>query len=363
MEKSTNRPSSPVSRLLSAVHRLALNKGLVIPAHPLALKEDRSLDEEAQRRLTRYYLESGVGGIAVGVHTTQFEIRNPKHRMFERVLELASDEVNNWEGQPVIRIAGVCGPVEQAVEEAQIARELQYDMVLLSPGGLKGLSEDELLYRAERVGKVLPLFGFYLQPAVGGMVLSEYFWRAFSELESVYAIKIAPFNRYQTQDVVRAVCLSSRCDEIALYTGNDDNIVIDLLTTFEFDTPRGIVRKEIVGGLLGHWAVWTSKAVELLQQIHLIKSSTSFLPHQLLTDAVKITDANAAFFDAANQFKGCIAGIHEVLRRQGLMQGIWCLDPEEGLSEGQLEEIERIYREYPDLNDDGFVQTFLHEKY
>ncbi|MDQ0338574.1 dihydrodipicolinate synthase/N-acetylneuraminate lyase [Caldalkalibacillus uzonensis] len=337
-----------------------MHEGTVIPAHPLALNEWRELDERRQRALTRYYIASGAGGIAIGVHTTQFEIRDSKINLFEDVLRLAAEEVNEANlSRPFIKVAGICGPTKQALKEAALAASLGYDLGLLSMGGLEHLSEEDLLKRTESVAEVIPVFGFYLQPSVGGRVFSYDFWQKFVEIPGVMAIKIAPFNRYQTIDVVRAVCHSSRRDEIALYTGNDDNIVIDLLTTYRFQVNGKTVEKQIVGGLLGHWAVWTKKAVELFQEIKNIRNAHKQIPAALLQRAVEITDANAALFDAANQFKGCIAGIHEVLRRQGLLEGIWCLNPKETLSPGQKEEIERIYREYPHLHDDDFVRKNL----
>lgn len=346
--------------MLTAEKRELLLRGTVIPAHPLALQKDRTLDVYHQRLLTRYYLAAGVGGLAVGVHTTQFAIRNPAINLFESVLSLAAEEVAKAKlERPVLKIAGVTGPTEQACQEASLAKQLGYDLVLLSTNGLGDWSEAALLERARAVGEVLPLFGFYLQPAVGGRVLSRNFWEAFAEIEAVLAIKIAPFNRYQTIDVVQAVSASSRHADIALYTGNDDTIVLDLLSTFEFETSQGRVRKDIVGGLLGHWAVWTHQAVQLLNRIHALKANDEHISNQWLTEALQVTDANAAFFDAANQFKGCIAGLHEVLRRQGLMQGIWCLDPHESLSPGQMEEIDRVYKAYPHLHDDAFVKQFL----
>ena len=346
--------------MLTSDKRELLLRGTVIPAHPLALNEDRSLDEFHQRLLTRYYLAAGVGGLAVGVHTTQFAIRDPAIDLFGQVLALAAEEVKQAElERPILKIAGVTGSTNQACQEAELAKQLGYDLVLLSSNGLGDWSEEALLERAKAVGEIMPIFGFYLQPAVGGRVLSRSFWEAFAELESVLAIKIAPFNRYQTLDVVQAVCASSRHAEIALYTGNDDNIVLDLLSTFECKTEQGLIRKDIVGGLLGHWAVWARQAVLLLDRIHAQKHSGESMATQWLTEALQVTDANAAFFDAANQFKGCIAGLHEVLRRQGLMQGIWCLDPDEGLSPGQLQEIDRVYASYPHLHDDAFVQDFL----
>jgi hypothetical protein len=333
-----------------------LFEGTVIPAHPLALDENRQLDEFHQRLLTRYYIESGVGGIAVGVHTTQFEIREPKYNLFEKVLNLASSEVDRIPlKKPFIKVAGICGPTDQAIKEARIANDLGYHLGLLSINGLGAWSEEELLDRARAIGEHIPLFGFYLQSSVGGKVLSEGFWKEFSEIPSVHAIKIAPFNRYQSLEVVRAVCNSSRKEQIALYTGNDDNIVNDLLTTYEIKTDQGTVQKNIVGGLLGHWSVWAQKAVDLLEEIKKTKKSSDSLSREWLTKNIDVTDSNAAFFDSKNNFNGCIAGLHEVLRRQGLLQGIWCLNPDEGLSAGQLEEIDRVYSNYPGLNDDDFV--------
>ncbi|XOV92247.1 MAG: dihydrodipicolinate synthase family protein [Bacteroidota bacterium] len=336
-----------------------LHQGIVIPAHPLALDSHRKLDVFHQKLLTKYYLASGAGGVAVGVHTTQFAIRDPQFSLYEKVLGLAAEVVKREDlNRPFIKVAGVSGPTNQAIDEAEIARNLGYEIVLLSMNGLSDWSEEMLLERARKVGETMPLFGFYLQPAVGGKVLSEDFWKNFAEIPSVCAIKMAPFNRYQTLDVVRAVCSSKRNEDIALYTGNDDNILNDLLTTYQIETAGGIVEKDIVGGLLGHWAVWTHKAVQLLDNVKQLKKSNSF-SRELLLQNIRITDSNAAFFDAKNNFKGCIAGLHEVLRRQGLMEGIWCLDPEEALSPGQMAEIDRVYKEYPELNDDEFVKANL----
>jgi dihydrodipicolinate synthase/N-acetylneuraminate lyase len=320
--------------------RERLREGAVIPAHPLALTAERKLDERRQRALTRYYLAAGAGGVAVGVHTTQFEIRSCG--LLGPVLELAIDELR---GSDAIRIAGIVGQTAQAVKEAELAAGLGYHAGLLSLGAMAAASTAELLDHARAVAAVMPLFGFYLQPAAGGRILPYEFWRGFAEIDNVAAIKIAPFNRYQTIDVVRAVAESGR--DIALYTGNDDNILLDLLTPFRF----GDKTLRIAGGLLGHWAVWTRRAVELLEQRFALRDS--------LTLAIEITDSNAAFFDAANGFHGCIAGIHEVLRRQGLLAGRWCLDPREELSPGQMEEIDRVYQAYPHLNDDQFVRENL----
>jgi dihydrodipicolinate synthase/N-acetylneuraminate lyase len=324
--------------------RERLFQGLVIPAHPLALNAQRKLDERRQRLLSRYYLASGAGGLAVGVHTTQFAIREVG--LFRPVLQLAREEM---QASDVVAIAGVVGPLKQAVAEAEIARELGYQAILLSPGGLTNFSIDALIERARAVAGVLPVMGFYLQPSVGGRLLPYEFWRRFAEIENVVAIKMAPFNRYQTIDVMRAVADSGRAADIAMYTGNDDNIVADLITEYRF----GDVKLRIVGGLLGHWAVWTRAAVRMLERV---KTSTA---SDLLTLNVQVTDCNAAFFDVANNFHGCIAGIHEVLRRQGLLEGRWCLDPHEDLSPGQMQEIDRVYAAYPHLNDDDFVMDFL----
>lgn len=324
--------------------RAELARGLAIPAHPLALDAERRLDERRQRALSRYYLAAGVGGLAVGVHTTQFAIRDPRVGLFEPVLALAAEEMNRAD-RPVVRIAGICGERAQAEREAGLARALGYHAGLLSLAALREPTEDELLAHASAVGEILPLIGFYLQPAVGGRVLSYAFWRRFAEIPAVVAIKIAPFNRYQTIDVVRAVIEAGRND-LALYTGNDDNIVADLLTAYRF----GGRERRIVGGLLGHWAVWTRRAVELQERCRQAAPSA-----ELLRLGIEVTDANAAFFDAANGFRGCIAGLHEILRRQGLLAGTWCLDPAETLSPGQAEEIERVCRAYPHLSDDEFV--------
>jgi len=329
--------------------REKLLSGLVIPAHPLALNSNRKLDERRQRALTRYYLAAGAGGIAVGVHTTQFAIRDPKFGLLEPVLRLAMEESRSSE---IVKIAGVCGKREQALAESQLAKVSGYDAILLSLAALNNETIPELLEHARTMASVIPVMGFYLQPAVGGRCLPYEFWRKFVEIENVVSIKIAPFNRYQTVDVVRALAESGRAHEVALYTGNDDNILNDLLTPFAF----GNQRIRITGGLLGHWAVWTKTAVSHLA---LVKNNSDTIPREQLTLAQQITDANAAIFDPAHQFRGCIPGIHEILRRQGLLEGRWCLDPNEELSPGQMEEIDRVCRSYPHLQDDAFVQEHL----
>lgn len=337
---------------------MSLRRGLVIPACPLALNAQRRFDERRQRALIRYYLDAGVGGLAVGVHTTQFAIRAPQHGLFRPVLQLAAEEMTRAErrgADPVLRIAGVCGPLSQAMAEAELVREWGYHTALLSLGALPDATEAELLEHCRRVADVLPVIGFYLQPAVGGRVLLHSFWRRLAELDNVVAIKIAPFNRYQTLDVVRAVVESGR-DDLALYTGNDDNIILDLLTPFRFQNCHAKVERRMVGGLLGQWAVWTRKAVELVEECHRLAGGSSPVPAELLRLHIELTDANAAIFDAANGFAGCIAGVHEVLRRQGLLEGVWCLDPGETLSPGQAEEIDRVCAAYPHLTDDAFVR-------
>ena len=324
-----------------------LEAGLVIPAHPLALTKDNQLDEETQRNITRHYLASGAGGVAVGVHTTQFEIRSPEHQLFKPVLSCVIDEVKKH-SQEILCIAGICGGTKQAVEEAKTAKELGYDLGLLSFGGLDDWTEEELIEHAKEVGKQIPLFGFYLQPAVGGRDLSYDFWAAFANIPAVTAIKVAPFNRYKTLDVVRAVCHSKRRDSISLYTGNDDHIISDLLESYTVDVNGTKVTKQFAGGLLGQWAVGTKAAVDFLKAIHSHRASGT-IPRELLTLNTRLTDVNAALFDAKNQFKGSIAGIHYVLAKQGIMKHTHCLSDHEVLSSGQAEAIDRVMAEHADL--------------
>ena len=343
--------------------RETLNRGVAIPAHPLALTASRVLDERRQRALSRYYIAAGAGGLAVGVHTTQFEIRDKNVGLFKPVLGIAKEEMDRADekrAEKLIRIGGVCGQTTQAVVEATLLRDLGYHAALLSLAALKSATEDEAIAHCREVAKVIPLVGFYLQPAVGGRLLPYSFWRRFAEIDNVVAIKIAPFNRYQTLDVVRAVADSGR-EDIALYTGNDDNIVLDLITPYRMNVCNNFVERRIVGGLLGHWSVWTQKAVELLNNCHAITSNKEQVTKNSLRLSVEVTDSNAAFFDAANAFKGCIAGLHEVLRRQGLLEGIWCLNPNETLGPGQMQEIDRVYAAYPHLNDDDFVAAHRDE--
>jgi dihydrodipicolinate synthase/N-acetylneuraminate lyase len=348
------------------IPRRKLQEGLVIPAMPLALDAQRQLDLRHQHALVRYYIDAGAGGLAVGVHTTQFEIRDPRFNLFEAVLEAVSTEIDAWSakrGRSMLKIAGVCGPTTQAIREADFARRCGYHASLLSLGALRDASLPELLSHCREIASIIPLVGFYLQPAVGGRVLPYDFWRAFAEIDNVVAIKMAPFNRYQTLDVIRAVADAGRAADIALYTGNDDNIVVDLLTSFEIGRPGGnqqcLTPMRIAGGLLGQWAVWTQKAVTLLNEIHRLVQVGSPIPPLMLTLAAQITEANAAVFDAAHQFAGCIPGIHYVLQRQGLLAGTWCLNPGEVLSPGQAEAIQRVCLAYPALQDDDFVRDNL----
>ncbi|MFG3259562.1 dihydrodipicolinate synthase family protein [Streptomyces sp. NPDC048172] len=337
-----------------------LSHGTVVPAHPLALTAERALDERRQRALTRYYLASGAGGLAVGVHTTQFEIREPRFDLLRPVLELASETVEtvmkeaDRPDRPVVRIAGACGYVQQAVAEAELAASLGYDAVLLSPA-VPGADEKGLLERARAVGEVLPVIGFYLQEAVGGRYLSPAFWTAFADLPRTAAIKIAPFDRYRSADVLRAVAAADRADEVALYTGNDDNIVGDLLTPYG----PADARRWFAGGLLGQWAVGTRAAVDLLEDVRRARTGDHEAMTRCLARGPELTDLNSAVFDVLGGFRGCIAGVHEVLRRQGLLDGTWCLDPAEALSPGQAEEITRVAAAYPWLTDDAFVAEHL----
>jgi dihydrodipicolinate synthase/N-acetylneuraminate lyase len=329
-----------------------LKAGAVIPAHPLALTSERRLDERHQRALARYYCAAGADGIAVGVHSTQFEIRLPQYDLYRPVLELAAETLS---ASGMIMVAGVCGNTAQAVSEAAIARDLGYNAALLSLAALSESSVEELLVHVRAVGEVIPVIGFYLQPAVGGRIFPYDFWRRFAEIERVVAIKVAPFNRYATQDVLRGVIASGRSGEIALYTGNDDHILLDLLSPFSYAGKTVYMR----GGLLGHWAVWTQRAVVMQREIRALVASGAEIDPKWLVRSGEVTDMNAAVFDVANHFHGCIAGIHEVLRRQGLMVGRWCLNPSEDLSPGQMEEIDRVIAAYPHLVDDDFINENL----
>jgi len=331
-------------------------RGTVIPAQPLALDGHRQFAPRYQRALCRYYIDAGVGGIAVGVHSTQFAIRDPRIGLFEPVLRETSRFIDEWCGatrRPILKVGGICGRTDQARREAEFEAENGYDAGLLSLAAFADDPIDTLLAHCREISEILPIIGFYLQPAVGGRRLPYGFWREFVEIDNVLAIKIAPFDRYATIDVVRAAAESGR--EVALYTGNDDNIVADLLTEYRFGGKKIRIR----GGLLGHWCCWTRKAVELLNEIHAVAASGGPIPPELLTRAAEVTDANAAFFDPRHRFAGCIPGIHEVLRRQGLLPGIWCLDPRESLSPGQAEEITRVHDAYPHLHDDDFVRANL----
>jgi dihydrodipicolinate synthase/N-acetylneuraminate lyase len=343
--------------------RTALLAGCVIPAHPLALRSDRRLDERHQVALTRYYCDAGAGGVAVGVHTTQFAIHDSQIGLLEPVLRLAADAVQTYEkdnGRRLVKIAGLCGPTQQALREASLARQLGYDAGLLSLGAYREAANPEILNHCGRVAEILPLFGFYLQPAVGGRLLGYDFWSQFLEIENIVAIKVAPFNRYYTLDVVRALANSGRQNEVALYTGNDDNILIDLLADFPVGSNRFLKPVRFSGGLLGQWAVWTKRAVEMLRVVRECREQRSEKALDLLALSNQLTDANAALFDVRHGFAGIIAGLHEILHCQGLLESRCCLDPHEDLSSGQREEINRVCESYPHLRDDGFVAENLH---
>lgn len=333
-----------------------VRQGAVIPAHPLALTAERKFDERRQTALSRYYLDAGAGGLAVGVHTTQFAIREAG--LYGPVLENAAQTVAEWSDRPIVKIAGLVGQTKQALSEAHTALSLGYHAGLLSLAAFNNASEDEVVEHCQRIAREIPLVGFYLQPAVGGRVLSPSFWRRFAAIENVIAIKVAPFHRYRTLDVVRGVVEAGAEERITLYSGNDDHIVLDLLLPFIGVRGGEEVTIRFKGGLLGHWSVWVRGAVELLHRVQAAVESGAADMELLAMDS-KVTDCNSAFFDVANDFRGCIAGCHEVLRRQGLLQGIWCLDPEEALSPGQAEEIDRVYAAYPGLNDDAFVRAGL----
>lgn len=332
--------------------RRHLSEGQVIPAMPLALNEDRSWSSKHQRALIRYYLEANAGGLAVGVHTTQFEIRDPKHGLFDPLLEFCASEIRSHADtkKPFAMISGVCGETKQAVSEAARARQLGYDAGLLSLSALGKSSDEQLIAHCREVATIVPLIGFYLQPGIGGRTYSYRFWREFAEIENVVAIKIAPFNRYATLEVVRAVAESGRSD-IALYTGNDDNIIHDLITPFPWGNPH----RRIVGGLLGQWSVGTRKAVALLDEIK--KNERGAAEWAALNAG--LTDFNSAIFDPANGFAGCIAGINEMLRRDGLLPSRNCLHPHENLSSGQEAELDRVSRAYPEWLDSAFIAENL----
>jgi len=343
------------SEIKSEIRQL-IAAGTVIPAHPLALDARRKLDQRHQRALTRYYIDAGAGGLAVGVHTTQFAIRDVG--LYRPVLELAAETANDWTKRPLALVAGLCGPTQQAIAEAKVALGIGYHAGLLSLAAMKSASEDEIIAHCQAVAREIPLVGFYLQPAVGGVILSANFWRRFAAIDNVIAIKVAPFNRYRTLDVLRGVAAAGALDRVALYTGNDDHILLDLSLPFDLRENGVTTRAYFRGGLLGHWSVWTASAIRQFEMCKAARATASVAADLLALDA-RVTDCNSAFFDVANNFHGCIAGCHEILRRQGLMQGTWCLDPEEGLSPGQLDEIDRVCREHADLSDDVFVAANL----
>lgn len=342
-----------------------LRSGCVIPAHPLALQSDNTIDERHQSALTQYYLAAGAGGLAVGVHTTQFAIHDPRIGLYRPVLELAIEtarqHVMSTGCDEPIMIAGLVGDTQQAMEEAKAVKGLGYHLGLLSLTALKGQSVGALIAHCQNVAEVIPVMGFYLQETISHMTLPIEFWRKLVAIPNVLAIKIAPFNRYQTLDVLAAVANSGRSDDIALYTGNDDNIIVDLLTRHDFNVEGRMISLRIVGGLLGQWACWTKTAVEHLHRIKSVLNNKTAVPHDMLSLAGQLTLANKAIFDADNHFSGCIPGILYVLKGQGLLRKVRTLDPEERLSPGQAEAIDRIIRDYPHLTDDTFVKENLHK--
>jgi hypothetical protein len=331
-------------------------KGTVIPAHPLALDPARKFDRISQRALTRYYIDAGAGGLAVGVHSTQFAIREVG--LYRPVLELAAETAKTWTDRPFVMIAGVIGRTAQAVEEGRTARALGYHAVLLSLAAMKGASDDELIEHCRAVAAEMPLVGFYLQPVVGGITLSRSFWTRFAAIENVIAIKVAPFNRYGTLDVACGIVTAGAEERVSLYTGNDDHIVSDLVTPFAIRAGGREVIVRFKGGLLGHWSVWVKSAVALLERLHAAVATGPIPPEILAIDSL-VTDCNSVIFDVANNFAGCIPGCHEILRRQGLMTSIHCLDPHETLSPGQPEGIDRLHATYPEWHDDAFVTENL----
>ena len=349
--------SRPVDQPAASAASYALLKaGTVIPAHPLALDASRKFDRRRQRALTRYYLDAGSGGLAVGVHTTQFAIRETG--LYSEVLSLAAETASAWVDRPLVMVAGLAGKTAQAVAEAKTAKSLGYHAGLLSLAAMKGSDTDALIEHCTAVAREIPLVGFYLQPAVGGLHLDSAFWARFAAIPEVIAIKVAPFNRYRTLDVVRGIVEAGAEDRITLYTGNDDHIVLDLVTPFTVMRDGKPVTMRFRGGLLGHWSVWTKGAIEIFQRCRVAAEKDAVSADLLALDS-RVTDCNSAFFDVANDFHGCIAGCHEVLRRQGLLEGTWCLDPNEGLSRGQSAEIDRVLRRHADLSDDAFVAANL----
>jgi hypothetical protein len=336
--------------------RQLIADGTVIPAHPLALTAQRQLDARRQRALTRYYIDAGVGGLAVGVHTTQFAIRDVG--LYEPVLRNAVETAREWTQRPLVLVAGLAGSTEKAPAEARLAVSLGYHAGLLSLGAMRDASTEDVIEHSRTIAKEIPLIGFYLQPAVGGRELGVDFWTAFAAIDNVIAIKVAPFNRYRTLDVFKGVVAAGAAERIALYTGNDDHIVLDLSLPFDIRRESKTHRLEFRGGLLGHWSIWTKSAVQLFERCRAAKEA-GHIDQDLLALDARVTDCNAAFFDVANNFHGCIAGCHEVLRRQGLLEGIWCLDPQEGLSPGQANEIDRVLSEHSDLSDDAFIAANL----
>lgn len=349
-------PSKEVSALIK--------EGIAIPASPLALTKDKEMDVQSLKAIYRYYIDAGAKGIAVGVHSTQFEIRDPEFNLFRPLLKLAIDEMKAIEkkkNMTIVKVGGVCGKTAQALEESKYLAELGYDAALLSLAALNEETEDEIIEHCRKVAANMPIIGFYLQTSIGGRMLPYSFWKKFAQIENVIAIKVASFNRYQTIDVVRAVLDSGNEDRITLYTGNDDNIINDLMTPYQVKVNGELKTVHFQGGLLGQFCVWTKKAVEVLEEIKKIRTSSDTIKAQWLTKNVEYTDANGAVFDVVNRFAGCISGINEVLRQQGLMKYSHCLCEHEQLSPGQLDELNRVRKAYPWLIDDDFVKEHLEE--
>ena len=330
-----------------------LKEGIVIPAHPLALDKNRKLDEKRQRGLTEYYLNAGAGGVAIGVHTTQFEIHNEKVGFLKPVLEMGAEVIGDFEKEhkkKIVKIAGVCGDTNQALREAELAVEMGYDAGLLKLGSFQGKGIDEIINHCKKVSEIIPVFGFYLNPEIGGIELPFEFWCKFLEIENIAAIKVAPFDRYKTLDVIRAISETGRFD-VSLYTGNDDSIISDLISIYKTETAE----IKFSGGLLGHWAFWTKKAVEYFEEIKKIMKNKEPVSPKILKLAMEVTDVNSAVFDAKNNFSGCIPGINYMLVKRGLLEGEWCIDPSVSLSPWQKGEIDRVWESYPHLRDDDFI--------
>jgi hypothetical protein len=339
---------------MSANLQNRLRDGVVIPAHPLALDDEGAVDLRAQRALTRYYLAAGVHGVAVGVHTTQFELHEDRGLLTE-VWRLAATTADESGRAPVL-VAGLTGDTADAVVEGQIAVEAGYEVALLCPWGMADVTEAAMVERARAVGEVLPTIGFYLQESVGGRRLGRDYWRRLFDLESVVAVKTAPFDRYRTNDVVQALLEHDRWDEVAVLTGNDDNIVHDLITPYRRQVCGQEREVRATGGLLGQWAVGARAAVDVVARVAQAMASGA-VPTSILRSAAEFVDVNAAVFDVDHDFAGCVAGVNEVLRQQGLVPTVRCLGKRDILSPGQAEQIAQVRERYPNVLDEEFVAT------